>query len=68
MVCKCGGKLMSCDQVHTPGNKIIRKRKCKECGKFSYSVELIVDYNEKVKRVWNMNHRKAKPKEEVKKI
>lgn len=29
MVCKCGGKLMSCDQVHTPGNKIIRKRKCK---------------------------------------
>ena len=53
MVCKCGGKLMSCDQVHTPGNKIIRKRKCKECGKFSYSVELIVDYNEKVKRVWH---------------
>ena len=60
MVCDCGGKLMSCVQVHTPGNKIIRKRKCTLCGKFSYSVERIVDYNEKVKRVWNINHRKSK--------
>lgn len=68
MVCDCGGKLMACDQVHTPGNKIIRKRKCKLCGKFTYSVERIVDYNEKVKRVLNINHRKSKQKEEVEKI
>lgn len=60
MKCECGGKLMSYDQVHTPGNRTLRKRKCSECGNFTYTVEYAIKYNDAAKRLWNMNHRKNK--------
>lgn len=60
MICSCGGELKSYDQVHLPDNKIMRKRKCKECGKFVYTIEYEIEYTDTAKYKWNLNHRKNK--------
>lgn len=64
MKCKCGGKLTSCDQVHTPDNRTLRKRRCMECGNFTYTVEYAIKYNDKAKYLWNTNHRMTKKRME----
>ena len=60
MICNCGGELKSYDQVHLPNNKTMRKRKCKKCGEFVYTIEHEIEYTDKAKYKWNLNHRKNK--------
>ena len=60
MICSCGGELKSYDQVHLPDNETMRKRKCKKCGGFVYTIEHEIEYTDKAKYKWNLNHRKNK--------
>ena len=61
MVCDCGGKLACVDISRVKDdNSTLRKYRCKDCDKFSYSIEYLVEYNKQTKRLWNDNYRKSK--------
>lgn len=49
---RCGAVAKVVDTMITEDNERHRRHRCKTCGKTFYSIEFIIDYDEKVCEAW----------------
>ena len=50
---RCGSTAKVVDTLLTDDNERYRRHKCKTCAKTFYSIEFIIDYDEKVCEAWS---------------
>lgn len=67
MLCeKCKGKTKVIDGCNTDQNERYRRRICLECGHIFYTVEFIVEEDDKFDYEWRRNYRRKPNKEPTK--
>lgn len=49
---KCGTRTYVSDVVATPENEKYRRRICKACGHFFYTVEFETEFNDEIHDIW----------------
>ena len=59
----CGEKTYVNDIVHVPDHsEVYRRRKCERCGAIVYTLEIPVEYDEELDKIWHKNYRKRRVK------
>ena len=55
---KCGGKTTLVDMVQTPEREVIRRRRCLTCDHRFHTIEYEIEWDDRLKHLWGINHRK----------